>query len=502
MSGVIVNEVRKSFYLDSVALMRFSRTIAGLDGIEEAALMMATPANRRIMTDAGLFDKAGTVAGGGDLVIGIRAKDRESADRALAKSRALLDRPTLGGAKNDAWRPRTLRAAVKLAPGSNLALISVPGDFAVGEARKAIRGGLHVMIFSDNVALAEEADLKQEARKLGRLVMGPDCGTAIINGAPLAFANKVPRGNIGIVGASGTGIQEISSLIGRYGGGVSHAIGVGGRDMKMEIGGISTLMALGVLQSDPGTDHIVLVSKPPPAAVAALVLERIGAIDKPATVCFIGAGELPMPANALQVFSLKDAALTALAACGIRGISDCIAGEAAAEDAWPLPCGRRQIRGLFSGGTLCAEAQVILRAAGEAVTSNAPVPGVAPPGGAGHTLLDLGDDAYTRGKPHPMIDPTVRDAAVIEALGDIDVGVVLADVVIGYGAHRDPAGHLAGVLAAHRPDTIVIASVTGTEGDPQVRSAQTAKLKAAGVHVAPTNADAAAWALSAIRSNG
>jgi FdrA protein len=384
MNAVIVNEVRKGFYLDSVALMRFSRTIAGLDGVEEAALMMGTPANRQIMTDAGLLNEAGQAAEGGDLVIGIRATDQETADRALANALDLLDRPTARGGETTAWHPRTLRAAVKSVPSANLALISVPGDFAVAEARKAIRRGLHAMIFSDNVALAEEAALKQEARELGRLVMGPDCGTAIINGTPLAFANVVPRGGIGIVGASGTGTQEISCLIAQYGGGISHAIGVGGRDLKTEVGGISTLMALDALGSDPSTDHIVLVSKPPPDDVAARVLDRIASVNKPVTVCFIGAGELPMPVNAAQVFSLKDAARAAM------GIGDDSTDVAEADGSLMVAAGRTQVRGLFSGGTLCAEAQVIFRAAGEAVTSNAPIPGVPLPNEAsgGHRLLD------------------------------------------------------------------------------------------------------------------
>ena len=500
MSAVIVNEVRKGFYLDSVALMRFSRTIAGLDGVEEAALMMGTPANRQIMTDAGLLNEAGRAADGGDLVIGIRATDQKTADRALANSLDLLDQPTARGGETTAWHPRTLRAAVKSVPSANLALISVPGDFAVAEARKAIRRGLHAMIFSDNVGLAEEADLKQEAIELGRLVMGPDCGTAIINGTPLAFANVVPRGGIGIVGASGTGTQEISCLIAQYGGGISHAIGVGGRDLKAEVGGISTLMALDALGSDPSTDHIVLVSKPPPDDVAARVLDRIASVNKPVTVCFIGAGELPMPANAAQVFSLKDAARAAL------GIGDDGADFAVSDSSLTVAAGRTQVRGLFSGGTLCAEAQVIFRATGEAVTSNAPIPGVPLPSEAsgGHRLLDLGDDEYTRGKPHPMIDPTVRDEAIAEALNDDAVGVILADVVIGYGAHHDPAGHLVDTLTMPHSGTgpIVIASVTGTEDDHQRRSTQMAKLTAAGVCVAPTNADAAAMALAVIRSKG
>ncbi len=500
MSAVILNLVRKGFYLDSVALMRFSRTIAELEGIEEAALMMGTSANRQIMSDAGLLEKTGSAAEGGDLVIGIRAKDQKYADRALAKSQALLDQPTEKGGEGAAWHPRTLRAAVKSAPDSNLVLISVPGDFAIAEARKAIRRGLHVMIFSDNVDLAEEADLKREARDLGCLVMGPDCGTAIINGTPLAFANRVPRGDIGIIGASGTGTQEVTCLIAQYGMGISHAIGVGGRDLKPEIGAISTLMAIDALDDDPNTKHIVLVSKPPEADIAAKVLDRISESTKPATVCFIGADKIPMPVNATQVFSLKQAALTA---CGIddENLQTPMTGENRV-----APAGRTKVRGLFSGGTLCAEAQVIFLDADEAVNSNAPIPGVSSLDNANgaHIMLDLGEDEYTRGKPHPMIDPSVRDDAIIEALKDETVAVILADMVIGYGAHDDPAGYFASVIKEYGVDggPLIISSVTGTEEDPQIRSAQMAKLEAAGVRVAPTNADAAAWALTAIRSIG
>jgi len=493
MSTLTVNDIRKGFYLDSVALMRMSRSLADMEGIEEAAMMMGTPSNRQIMADAGLLVETGEAAGGGDLIIGIRAENSGAADAALAAAITLLDQPT-AARDGEAWQPRTLRAAIKSAPESNLALISVPGDFAIAEARKAIRRGLHAMIFSDNVPLADEAALKHEARDLGRLVMGPDCGTAIINGTPLAFANVVARGVVGLVGASGTGTQEVASLIGQYGGGLSHAIGVGGRDLKSEVGGISTLMAIDALDADPQTEQIVLISKPPPADVATAVLNRVSASPKPAIICFIGADAMAMPTNATQVFSLKAAAQAAM---GIAA-----GAPETTAPAISVPNGRTVVQGLFSGGTLCAETQVLFRAAGQAVCSNAPVPGV--PGlaeaNAGHQLLDLGDDEYTQGKPHPMIDPTVRDETIIAALADQNIGVVLVDVVIGYGAHADPAGHLAEILSAHVGENgpAVIASVTGTEDDPQVRSVQMTKLQAVGVHVAPTNADAAAWALAAI----
>jgi succinyl-CoA synthetase alpha subunit len=376
-----------------------------------------------------------------------------------------------------------------LAPESNLALISVPGDFAAAEARKALRRGLHVMIFSDNVPVAEEVALKSEARELGRLLMGPDCGTAIINGVPLAFANKVPRGNIGLIGASGTGLQEISCLIARGGGGISQAIGVGGRDLSEAVGGITTLMALEALDADPETAHIVLVSKPPSAQVAARVMARIGASDKTFTVCFIGADEFQLPKNAFLATTLKAAAENALGGREIGAGFDASGGALARR--------KGKAVGLFAGGTLSAEAQVVFRAAGEPVASNAPIPGV--PGleeaNAGHPMIDLGADEYTRGRPHPMIDPSVRDQALQDALADASVAVVLLDLVLGFGAHGDPAGHLVRILE-DRPAAgpIIIASATGTEEDPQPRSAQVAGLEAAGVLVAPSNAQAAALA--------
>ena len=483
----ILNKVRRAMYLDSVALMRLSRAIAGTDGVEEAALMMGTPANHEIMSDAGVLNDEGRSASGGDLVIAIRAADQATAETALADAEAQLDAPSSKPGESTEHQPKTIRSAIATMPEANLALISVPGDFAIAEARKAMRRGLNAMIFSDNVAIADEAGLKQEAQTLGRLVMGPDCGTAIIAGTPLAFANTVPAGDIGVVGASGTGIQEITCLIAQNGGGISHAIGVGGRDLKSEVGGISTLMALDALAEDDATKHIVLVAKPPGADVTSKVLAKLEVIGKPATLCLMGAEKIETPANVTQVFSLRDAAFTAI-------------GQAPAMAETPnLSPKKGDILGLYAGGTLCAEAQVLLRDQGLATRSNAAIPGVADATGTGHLILDLGDDDYTKGRPHPMIDPGVRDATLIEALQRTDLAVILLDNVIGYGAHADPAGHLAKVISEHRNDTSphLIASVTGTDADGQNRSAQVAKLKAAGIHVAPSNAEATAWAIAA-----
>ena len=487
--SLIINEVRKGFYLDSVALMRMSREVAAIDGVEEAGLMMATPANKRIMADAGVLANDGEAAGAGDLVIALRARDAAIADKALAEARRVLDAPRGSSGVASAWQPRTIKAAVQSAGDATLALISVPGAFAAAEARKALGRGLNVLMFSDNVALADEVELKKLAEDKGLLMMGPDCGTAIINGTPLGFANVVPRGDIGIVGASGTGIQEVSCLIAAAGRGISHAIGTGGRDLKAEVGARTMLMGIELLDRDPATKHIVVISKPPAGEVARRVLERIGQSTKTFTVCFLGARGLDLPANALLAPTLEAAAI---AAAGVAIPETRYRGE-------PRP--GRLVRGLFAGGTMCSEAQVVFRDAGVACASNVPIPGSSAitDGRAGHTLIDLGDDEYTAGRPHPMIEPAVRDAALAKALADPATGVVLMDFVLGYGAHADPAGHLISTLKGWSAEaTPIVASVTGTEQDPQRRSAQIAKLEARGILVTGSNAAAARLALASV----
>ena len=428
----IVNEVRRGLYLDSVALMRMSRTVAAMPGVAECGIMMGTPANKRIMADAKVLAASGEAAGPGDLVIAVRAADPQTAHAALAAARSLLDKPRTASGSVAAWAPRTIRAAVAADPAANVALISVPGPFAAAEARKALQRGLNVMMFSDNVDITDEVALKHLARKRGLLMMGPDCGTAIINGTPLGFANVVPRGDIGIVGASGTGIQEVSCLIANNGGGISHAIGTGGRDLKADVGGITTLMAIDLLDADPATRHIIVISKPPAATVARMVLDRIARSQKSFTVCFIGGNGEGMPTNVVFAPTLTAAAQSVV--------------PLATNHANLTPRRGKQrrggfIRGLFAGGTLCAEAQVILREAARPLQSNTPIPSVdeITPGFAGDTLIDLGDDEFTKGRPHPMIEPTVRDDALNRVIADADTAVVLIDIVLGYGSHPDPA---------------------------------------------------------------
>ena len=434
-AGVVGNRVRRGFYLDSVALMRLSASLEARAGVEGASLMIGTPSNLALLDEAGLLAGEGRAAGPNDLVLAVRAAGEEALAAALDAAEASLDGAAEAGPGEPGGRAAGrfpgLDAACKALPGANLAIVSVPGPFAAREARRALARGLHVLVFSDNVPIEEEIALKREGRARGRLVMGPDCGTAIIAGAPLAFANRVRRGAVGVVSASGTGLQELSVLVHRAGGGVSHGIGVGGRDLGDEVGGLGAFMALDALEADPATRHVVILSKPPGPRTEAALLARIAEYAKPVTLCLVGRGRTELPPNAALAPTLRDAARLALDACAAAGraarvsdrpverasdqgsaggadrrtggnpgdgpkgnasgerthdgpavvtasTSDTPAAASASAAPRPPPSSRPgRIVGLFSGGTLCAEGQAILVRAGIGVASNAPIPGAA-----------------------------------------------------------------------------------------------------------------------------
>ena len=460
---MVVNRVERGRYLDSVALMRVSRRLETLPGVEGAALMIGSPSNKELLRGAGLLAREGEAATPNDLIIALKAKDDRAAAAAMAQANTLLSETRVSDSTS-LPRARSLAGGVEMLGNANLALISVPGEFAAYEARKALSRGLHVLLFSDNVPLEEELALKRLAKEKNLLLMGPDCGTALIAGTPIAFANAVPRGDIGIVSASGTGLQEVSTLIARMGGGISHGIGVGGRDLDARIGALGTLAAIDALEQDPGTSRIIMISKPPAPEVAQRVLQRLKTLSKPYVVCFLGIENQGQTCG-----TLLEAAERAMG----RRIEPLEAGKA------PKAPKGSVVKGLYCGGTLCAEAELIFRRKGL----------------KGHSFVDLGDDEYTRGRPHPMIEPEIRNDHVARALADPAVGLVLVDLVLGYGAHENPAAVLAKVL---KGDKLVVGSVTGTEQDPQVWSRQVAILREAGVHVAASNAHAAELAAALV----
>ena len=495
--------IRASLYKDSVALMRVAEQALALPGVRQATLLMGTPANKAMLTEAGLAHAALDAARPGDLMIVVDADTSQAGAAATAECLRLLDGTAPRAAKgSEDLVPRSIATA---AGGVTLAQISVPGPYAAAEAMKALRRGLDVFLFSDNVPLAHERALKQIARAKGRLVLGPDCGTAIIGGTPVGFANAVRGGTISLVGASGTGLQEVTCRIDALGEGVRHAIGTGGRDVSDEIGGITLHDALDLLASDAGTEVIVIVSKPPGRDVARCTLDKLRVIAKPVVVLFLGgdASGGTLPERVVVVETLQDAAAAAVALLRQRRfearIHDPDLARVADDASRALATGQRYLRGLYSGGTFCTEAQLVWRNLGLHVRSNAPVDArVAGSDGEGHVALDLGSDEYTVGRPHPMIDPATRIARIAEAARDPSTAVIVLDLVLGYAAHADPAGALAPAITAARAtcadegrELVVVAFVCGTEADPQRLSAQQAALRNAGVLVASGSTAAA-----------
>lgn len=497
--SVIRQLVFRNAYRDSVELMRIAAEIERLPGVTRAGLVMATPANLAIVAEAGLADGLDPTAGPNDMLVALSADDAAAADAALDRAATLM-RGTAAEAAGPGQQfvPTTIAEAFDELPESNLALISTPGTYASAEAMKALKRGMNVFLFSDNVSIEDEVELKRIGVRKGLLVMGPDCGTAILDGVPLGFANAVRRGGVGLVGASGTGLQQVTCLIDALGAGVSQAIGVGGRDLHEEVGGLMMLAGLDRLLADEATDVVVLISKPPDAPVAAAVLAAAAAAAKPVVVNFLGGdGEAIRASGAHPATTFEEAASTAAGLIS-GGATQSLPIDDAPTDlsglAASLAPGQDLIAGLYSGGSLASEAKVVL---GQLLGKEA---------AATHRIIDLGDDEYTVGRPHPMIDPRLRSEKIEEAGADPRVAVILLDIVLGYASHPDPAGALVPAIRGARAsaesggrELVVVASVCGTPGDPQGLAGQRAILVDAGVHLAASNARAARLAGSVVQ---
>jgi FdrA protein len=462
--------LRHGTYFDSVALMRVAEGARGLAGVREVALVMGTPANRAMLAEAEMLPPDAPPTDAADLLVVVSAETDEAVRAALARADELLAARRGATAEDRAAAPRTLASAARSGV-ANVALIAVPGPYAALEAHQALSAGLHVFLFSDGVSLDDELALKLRARARGLFVMGPECGTAIIRGVGFGFANRVRRGAIGVVGASGTGIQEVTTLIHRLGAGVSHAIGTGGRDLHAAVGGITTRQALERLGADDETRVVVIVSKPSSREVADRVLAAASAIGKPVVACLLGY-DGALPATVRAAATLEHAAAAAVELVAGTPIREGHVFE-------HVDPAKGAIRGLFSGGTLCDEARRLA-------------------GGTAHRFVDFGAEEYTRGRPHPIIDPSRRHAAILEAADDPSVGVLLLDLVLGDCAHADPAGALDPVLAeAHDRarrggrELIVVAHVVGTDEDAQDLARQEDTLRKRGVSVCPSNRVAA-----------
>lgn len=488
-------------YFDSVFLMRVAKRISAAEGIEQAAAVMATAKNLEALAQAGFASAARGPAAPNDVIVALRATDSTHARAILDHLDQWLNREET---PNSGTTVTTLSDALGVEPNANLAVISVPGEYAAREARLALEQNLHVFLFSDNVSLEDEVSLKQLSKERGVLLMGPDCGTAIIGGAGIGFANSVRRGPVGVIGASGTGLQEITTLVHRMGSGISHAIGTGSHDLTDAVGGVTSMQALDALDAEPNTKVIVLVSKPPGQVTLGRIRQRMASMSKPVITCFLGSSGLeehwPHPAHDLTESASEAVRLAGVAPTLLPGSYPSVSSAVA-----EIGPHRRYVRGLFAGGTFCYQAQQIFREAGVTVHSNEPLSRslklADPYRSVGHSLVDMGAYVFTVGRPHPMIDSTLRAQRVEAEARYPETAILLLDFVLGFSASADPVGDLAPAIKRAREQAegqgnrlLVLSSVCGTELDAQGFNRQIQALEQAGVTVFPSAVDASRFA--------
>lgn len=510
-TGVII---KKNSYFDSVFLMQVAKGISNEPGIDQAVALMGTENNKTVLIKMGVKKKEIDSASSNDVVIFIEGNKSQvdlvldNIDRWFTRKTTLLKTSV-----------HTLDEALTTQPEANLAVISVPGKYAAGEARKALDKGLNIFLFSDNVSVEEELSLKQYADQQGLLVMGPDCGTAIIAGVGIGFANSIRRGKIGVVGVTGTGLQEFTSLIHQAGLGISHAIGTGSRDLSDEIGGLSAFKALELLEGDPETELIVLISKPPGLKTLDSLVKRLNRCPKPIVTCILGTrqfrNKLKLKKNIVSTDTITDAAIKAAAtvegkSIKLPGISVTNFLDRIKKEKKFLATNQRYLRGIFAGGTFCYQAQQLAAAGGLQIHSNVPLAGMIkltdPTTSIANSMVDMGEDYFTQSSPHPMIDSRLSKQRIIKEAHDSEVAVILLDFILGFMSSENPAGELAPAIIEAKQirkndggHLIFIASVCGTDLDIQNLKEQLNTLEEIGVIVMPSSAHAALLALEVVR---
>ena len=509
----IFSLIKKNSYFDSVTLMGISKRLGELAGVFNVSVSMGTELNQSLLRDSKMNTLETDEATPNDLMITFQLEEEGNADSVFdAVEKALVKRSGSSASKS---KPVGMKSALDVLPDANMVVISLPGEYAAFEARKALQNDLHVMVFSDNVSIEDELMLKTLAHEKGLLLMGPDCGTAIINQKALCFANVVSKGRVGVIGASGTGTQEVTVLLDQYGLGVSQVIGTGGRDLSKTINAVMMCDALQALANDPDTDLIMLVSKPPEASVAEKVCRLAQGIAKPVVACFLSEGESAKSTGTLHFANTLEEgvhkAITVLNPDFLAEEESVNPAEVAAAIK-RLGQGQKYVRGIFCGGTLTDEARIVFKNKNKGLpcyanTSKKAEEKLADPHiSQANSFVDMGDDVFTVGKPHPMIDPTLRNQRIVQEATDPATAVILIDVVLGFGSHEDPAGvALEGIREARKQlhslgrDVIFVGYVLGTDKDPQHMQAQVQKLKSAGVILGRTNAHAARIAAEIIK---
>lgn len=491
--------ILKNNYQDSINLMLLTNTINGLDGVTMSQIMMGTDANKDILNNTGLLTSEAEAASPNDMMIVVDSEDEQIMEEVLPVIDTFLADLSAKGDDKEKPAAASWQEALTALPDANVALFSIPGEYGAAEMEKALKNGLHVFSFTDNVAIEDEVRLKKLAHEKGLLMMGPDCGTGIISGIPIAFTNVVSPGNIGVVGASGTGIQEVTTIIDRLGGGVVHAIGTGGRDLSDKVGAIAVKDAIVALENHEPTDVICVISKPPAKEVRDEIVQLLQSISKPVVAIFLGEKPVAHEGKVYLAHTLEETAQIAVDLANEEAVKRNYFTKLDKPNVSTLDKDK-VVKGLYSGGTLAAEAGMLIS---EALN----LEGLVKQEGYilhshGYDVIDLGDDIYTQGKPHPMIDPEVRIQKMEEYAEDEQTGIILFDVVLGYGAHEDMVGALLPAIEAAQStakktgrDLYFVATVCGTSKDPQNYQEAVDRLKAAGVYVAESNAKAVQLAL-------
>ena len=508
MGKSVISKVIPRAYHDSVRLMQVSKELSNLDSVQRTFVAMGTDSNKRVLEQIGLLTGTVKDAGANDLIFVVEANSKTIGENALAKAKILLKDSRKDTVKNYKDRvPQSFGQAYKVFQDANMLFVSVPGPYAALEAAKALNVNMNVMLFSDNVSLKDELKLKMMAKQKELLLMGPGCGTAIINGIALGFANILDRGPVGVVGASGTGTQEFTTLLNRMGVGVSQVIGVGGRDLTDTVGGIMMKQGINMLASDPSTELIVLISKPPSTNVIPKIMEETQASGKPVVVNFLGWKPSKKFENLYFTETIEDTAETVLSIVKNSTESFFVTKtstllEMASNERARFSKNQKYIRGLFSGGSLCDEAIDVFRRYSLEIYSNVETSKKwflkNSQISREHSCIDMGEEEFTQSRPHPMIDLSFRQERIQKEANDPSVAVILLDVVIGYGSHKNPAAGLAKTIQKEKENAInnnrylsVVAHVCGSHNDHQGLKIQEEYLQSAGALVLPTNAQAA-----------
>lgn len=504
---MLKNLIISNKYYDSATLMLLTNQIKENLNLKtnEISVMMGTEMNKKIMENSDLLNEIGKGANSGDILIGIKsALDNQ---KILNMVDSLLNQE-IDNKNSEQLEINSVDDGIKNYKDTNFAVVSLPGSYAAREVKKLLKAKKHVLLFSDNIDIKDEIELKDLAIENDLLMMGPDCGTAIIKGVGLGFSNRVNKGSIGIVAASGTGLQEVATIISNNSGGISYAFGTGGRDIKESVGGRMMLYCLDLLIKDEETETIVIVSKPPSKNVIEKIINKVKNIKKPVVACFLGEDiSVLQSTNIVLCETLEETAIKVLELNGIK-YSDSFDMDKILK---MISSDKKNgyIRGVYCGGTLAYEALLMLEKQNIEIYSNLSKCEErrlkVNDKSLYNTILDMGEDEYTVGKPHPMINSSSRNEQLLKEAEDESVGIIIADIELGYGANdfaADELGETIKQIKTMRSDLVFIVVICGSKQDYQDYNLKKNLLIMSGAIVVNSNAQGVRLAIELSKRRG